>query len=95
VDDEATQRLRNAYRKERIARGVPFDEFCSKWVTPEPPEHIPYFGSWDDPQKIYATSAGQRIVMDADRLQGVFMPNPRDVRIAELEAQLAALQNGS
>jgi hypothetical protein len=33
--------------------------------------------------------------MDADRLQGVFMPNPKDVRIAELEAQLAALQNRS
>jgi acetone carboxylase alpha subunit len=92
VDEEGTRRLREQARRERIARGRPFDEFCKDWVTPEPPGHIPYFGSWDDPRKIHATSAGQRIVMDAGQLQGVFMPNPKDVRIAELEAQLAALQ---
>jgi N-methylhydantoinase B/oxoprolinase/acetone carboxylase alpha subunit len=91
VDEAATQKLRDDYRKERIARGKPFDEFCKDWVTPEPPAHIPYLGSWQDPKLIYATSAGQRIKMDADKLQGVYMPHPKDVRIAELEAQLAAL----
>lgn len=91
VDEAATQKLRDDYRKQRIARGKPFDEFCKDWVTPEPPAHIPYLGSWQDPKVIYATSAGQRIKMDADKLQGVYMPHPKDVRIAELEAQLAAL----
>ncbi len=92
VDEDATQALRQAYRQERIARGKPFDQFCKEWVTPEPPAHLPYFGSWENPREIYATSAGQRIKMPADHLQGVYMPNPKDVRIAELEAQLAALQ---
>ena len=92
VDEEATRELRTAQRRERIARGKPFDQFCREWVTPEPPVEIPYFGSWDDPRRIYATSAGQRVQMDAETLQGVFMPNPKDVRIAELEAQLAALE---
>ncbi|TJY59789.1 hydantoinase B/oxoprolinase family protein [Sinimarinibacterium sp. CAU 1509] len=90
VDAEATAELRAAYRLERIRRGKPFDQFCKEWVTPEPPRNLPYFGSWDDTTVIYATSAGQRITMPADQLQGVFMPNPKDVRIAELEAQLEA-----
>lgn len=92
VDEEATRKLRDAYRRERIRRGKPFDEFCREWITPQPPAHLPYFGSWDDPREIYATSAGQRIKMEADKLVGVFMPNPKDVRIAELEAKLAALE---
>jgi hypothetical protein len=53
---------------------------------------LPYFGSWSDPAQIYATSGGQRIKMKADSLQGVFMPNPKDVRIAELEAQIEDLK---
>jgi acetone carboxylase, alpha subunit len=90
VDEEATRRLRQEYRGERIRRGKPFDDFCREWVTPEPPQHLPYYGSWENPREIYATSAGQRIKMASDQLVGVFMPNPKDVRIAELEAKLAA-----
>jgi acetone carboxylase alpha subunit len=90
VDEDATREARQRYREQRIARGKPFDEFCREWVTEEPPADLPYYGSWADPRRIYATHAGQRIVMDADKLQGVFMPNPKDLRIAELEAELAA-----
>lgn len=92
VDEAATRQRRDEYRSQRIARGRPFDEFCRDWVKPEPPASIPYFGSWDDPREIYASSAGQRVSMSADSLVGVFMPNPKDLRIAELEAQLAVLQ---
>jgi hypothetical protein len=91
VDEAATKQLRDEYRQERIRRGKPFDEFCAEWVTSEPPAHIPYFGSWSDNKEIFATSAGQRIKLEADKLQGVFMPNPKDVRIAELEAEVSAL----
>jgi acetone carboxylase, alpha subunit len=95
VDEEATRLARQRCRQQRLARGKPFDEFCRDWVTEEPPADVPYYGSWADSRKIYATNAGQRVVMDADRLQGVFMPNPKDVRIAQLEAELAALKDRS
>jgi hypothetical protein len=92
VDVEATEALRAAERRARIARGKPFDDFVAEWVTEEPPAHLPYFGSWGDTTKIFANNAGQRVVMDADKLQGVFMPNPKDVRIMQLEGEVDALK---
>jgi hypothetical protein len=35
---------------------------------------------------------GQRIKMPADKLQGAFMINPKDLRIMQLEGELAAAQ---
>jgi N-methylhydantoinase B/oxoprolinase/acetone carboxylase alpha subunit len=92
VDVDATAERRRAYRKERICRGKPFAEFCRDWVIPAPPPDLPYCGSWDDSTEIYATSAGRRITMKADALQGVFMPNPKDLRIAELESEVERLK---
>ena len=74
-----------AKRREPAARPEPLE-------APEPPAHIPYFGAWSDNKEIFATNAGQRIKLDADKLQGVFMPNPQDVRIAELEEEVSALR---
>ena len=88
VDEAATQKLRAEYRKERIKRGKPFDQFCKEWVTPEPPQHIPYFGSWENTREIYATTMGQRVKMPSDQLQGAFMLNPKDLRIMQLEGEL-------
>lgn len=92
VDKAATEAARAVYRKERIRRGKPFDEFCKEWVTPEPPAHIPYFGSWSDTAEIYATTMGQRIKMPAAQLQGAFMINPKDLRIAQLEGEVEQLK---
>jgi N-methylhydantoinase B/oxoprolinase/acetone carboxylase alpha subunit len=89
-DLAATQALRTDERKARLARGKPYDEFIEEWQTPEPPASLPYFGSWDDPRVIYGTSVGQRVKMDADKLVSMFMLNPKDVRIAQLEADLKA-----
>ena len=89
VDVEATAEARAAERLARIARGKPFDAFCDAWVTQEPPATLPYFGSWNDRAEIYATTLGQRVRMPADAIQGAFMLDPKDVRIAELEAQLS------
>jgi N-methylhydantoinase B/oxoprolinase/acetone carboxylase alpha subunit len=89
VDEAATRKLRDQYRKERIKRGKPFDQFCKKWVTKEPPAHIPYFGSWDNGKEVYATTMGQRVKMSSDQLQGAFMLNPKDLRIMQLEGELA------
>jgi len=92
VDEAATKQRRDDYRRERLRRGKPFDQFCKDWVTPEPPAQIPYFGSWDNPREIYATTMGQRVKMPADQLQGAFMLNPKDLQIADLEARLAQAQ---
>jgi acetone carboxylase alpha subunit len=92
VDEAATKAARDAERKARLARGKPFDQFVKKWVSKEPPAALPYFGCWDDPKVIYAGLPGMRIKMDADQLQGVFMPNPKDLRIMQLEAEVGGLQ---
>lgn len=90
LDEPATEAARAAERAARKQRGIPYAEFVQRWVTKEPPPDLAYFGSWADPTVIYATPPiGPRRVMAADALEGVFMPNPRDVRIAQLEQQLA------
>jgi acetone carboxylase, alpha subunit len=92
VDVEGTLAQRAEERAARIRRGKPFDAFCKDWVSKAPPAHIPYFGSWDDRTVIHATSMGQPITMSADALRGAFMLNPKDVRIAQLESEMAALR---
>ena len=92
VDEAATAELRAAYRRERIARGKPFDAFCKDWVLPEPPGDVPYFGSWDNPKEIYAIFGDVRNKMDSDKIVGMYMPNPKDIKIGELEAKIEQLQ---
>ena len=89
VDVEATEKARAEERKARIQRGKPFEAFCKDWVTPEPPTDVPYLGSWDDNTETWASIPGMmRVKTPSDQIQGVFMPNPKDVRIAQLEAEL-------
>ena len=92
IDETATQASRDEERRARIARGKPFDEFVQEWAMPEPPAHLPYFGSWDNPKVIYGMSGGKRMKMDANKIVSMFMPNPKDLRICELEAELAAMK---
>jgi len=90
VDEAATENLRDTERASRLERGRPFDEFVDTWTTDEPPADLPYYGSWDDPTVVYGTHAGERIKMDADNITSMFMPNPKDVRIAQLEEELTS-----
>lgn len=90
VDEEGTRAARKAERDARKQRGRPFREFVADWVKPAPPESLPYYGSWDDPSVIYAGAGKERAVMQGGAVRGVMMPDPKDVRIAQLEAQLAA-----
>jgi acetone carboxylase, alpha subunit len=95
LDREGTQKARQAEREARKKRGVPFKEFVKKWVKEEPPADLPYYGSWGrDRNKIYAGPYGgvPRATMTADAIQSVFMPNPRDVKIAQLEARIKELE---
>ncbi|SEQ38291.1 N-methylhydantoinase B/oxoprolinase/acetone carboxylase, alpha subunit [Solimonas aquatica] len=90
VDEAATERARAAERQARLARGKPYDAFLAEWQTPAPPAHLPFFGCWDDATVVYGVSMGQRVKMDGKALSSMFMLNPKDLRIAELEAQLKA-----
>lgn len=95
VDIAATEQARAAERAARLARGKPYDEFLRDWQTPEPPAHLPFFGCWDDPALVYGVNMGQRVKLQGPALASMFMLNPKDLRIAELEAQLkAALAKG-
>jgi acetone carboxylase, alpha subunit len=93
VDEAGTEKLRAAERKARMARGVPYDEFVETWNTPEPPANVPYMGCWgDDVSQVYGVMLGQRVKMDGKALQSQFMLNPKDVQIAALQAEVAALK---
>ena len=78
VDEAATKQLRDAYRQERIRRGKPFDGVLRRMGDYGATGAYPILWILEsDNREIFATSAGQRIKLDADKLQGVFMPIPQ------------------
>jgi len=94
VDEAATAAARDAERAARRARGMPFDEFCAKWVKDGPDSALPYLGSWGDNHGpvVAQPPGGARTVMPADAVAGIVISNPRERRITELEAENAALK---
>ena len=92
VDAEATKKARDAERKARKARGIPFKQFVKTWNKPTPPENIPYYGSWGDNSVIHAGVAATRVTMTSDKMQTIMMADPKDVRMAQLEARIAELE---
>lgn len=90
VDVEATQKARDAERENRKARGKPYKEFVQGWETDKPSGEVPFYGSWDDRGTIYMGSPDK--TCPADAIQSVMMPDPKDVRIAKLEAEIEALK---
>ena len=87
VDASATLAARAAERASRKKRGKPYAEFVKGWETEKPPAHLPFYGSWKDPTLIFRGSPDDTCPSNA--IVGVMMPNPKDVRIAQLEAELA------
>ena len=49
VDLAGTEAARAAERAARAARGKPYDEFIGEWRRDEPPEGVPFLGSWSWP----------------------------------------------
>jgi acetone carboxylase, alpha subunit len=104
VDPIATALARDAEREARKERGVPYAEFVSEWVTSEPPEHLPYYGSWgDDNSVIHATAWSTRgpvhVCGAMAELPPIYLPDPKDLallvqqgQIEQLEARLAELE---
>jgi len=97
LDREGTIKARQAERDARKKRGLPYKDFVKKWVKDEPPADLPYYGSWGaDRETIYAGPFGgvPRTTMSASDIQPIYMPNPRDVKIATLEARIKELESG-
>lgn len=89
VDVAATNKARDAEREKRKARGVPYQEFVKKWETEKPPTDVPFYGSWGDRGTIYLGTPDK--TCPADAIESVMMPDPKDLRIAKLEAEIEAL----
>ncbi|MEM1138876.1 MAG: hydantoinase B/oxoprolinase family protein, partial [Pseudomonadota bacterium] len=89
VDEEATEKARTDERKARVSRSKPFDEFVGEWVTDAPPAHLPYYGCWADPGLLFGGSPDVKGA--PGELPPTVMPDPKDVEIARLQAQLNQL----
>jgi N-methylhydantoinase B/oxoprolinase/acetone carboxylase alpha subunit len=91
VDQAATEQARASERAMRRKRGKPYAEFVKTWEKDTPPAHLPFYGSWKDRDLIYRGTPDD--TCPADAIQGVMMPDPKDVRIARLEAELETLRH--
>jgi len=93
IDQEGTDQARATERKARLARARPFKEFAAQWTKAKPPQGLPYYGSWDDPTVLHLGSPDK--TCPADAIEPVMMPDPKDVEIAALKAELSALKGGA
>jgi N-methylhydantoinase B/oxoprolinase/acetone carboxylase alpha subunit len=98
VDVEATEAARAAERAARKERGVPYAEFIRDWVTAEPPEQLPYYGSWGaDNAVIYATAwstqGPTRVHGAMAELPPIYLPDPKDVALAGQQARIGELES--
>ncbi|RKZ72105.1 MAG: acetone carboxylase subunit alpha, partial [Gammaproteobacteria bacterium] len=85
---------RAEYREQRKKQGVPYAEFVKKHVKSEPPEDIPFYGSWNsDMSFLYAGSNDDK--RDPQNPGPVYFEHPKDVEIAKLEAELEAVREES
>jgi N-methylhydantoinase B/oxoprolinase/acetone carboxylase alpha subunit len=89
IDFEATEKAREDERRARIERSMPYSEFIKDWNQPKPPAHLQYFGCWGDEVDTLYMGAPD-VTRKADEPKPNYMLHPKDVRIGELEARLAA-----
>ncbi|HYF59377.1 MAG TPA: hydantoinase B/oxoprolinase family protein, partial [Burkholderiaceae bacterium] len=92
VDEAATEQARSALRAQRLEQSLPYDEFVAQWSRPEPPPGVPYFGAWGEDRDVL-WAAGQSF--GADQIPSIVMPDPRELRLAELEARLRELEEAT
>ena len=90
VDTIATDQARDAEHEKRKQQGKPYKEFVKEWETEKPPANVPFYGSWKDRDTIYRGSIDD--TCPADAIEPIMMPDPKDVRISELEDELQSLR---
>jgi len=94
VDMAATEKLRADYRETRKKQGVPYAEFVKSHVKDTPPENIPFYGSWNNElDYVYAGNINDK--RDAKNPGPIYVTHPKDVRISELEAELARVREAA
>ncbi len=91
VDSEATQKARADARETRIAESKPYKTFMAEWVKPKPSANVPYYGSWNDKSLVHAGSP-DKVHPAAEVNPPVIMPNPLQVKIDKLQAELDAMR---
>ena len=97
VDVAGTEAARAAERQARLRRGRPYAEFVKAWATPEPPAHLPYYGSWGDDNSIihataWTTHGPVRVAAPVSQLPQIFLPDPNVVALAVQQARIAELE---
>ena len=97
VDEPGTAAARDSERAARLRRGRPYADFLADWVTPEPPAEIPYYGSWGEDNTatwatVWSAKGPIRVSGPMAQLPPVLLPDPKDIAILTLQAQLAAAQ---
>jgi N-methylhydantoinase B/oxoprolinase/acetone carboxylase alpha subunit len=91
VDEVATKKMRDEYREQRKKQGIPYAEFVKKHVRDIPPDDIPFYGAWNgNNEQVYCGANDD--LRDAANPGANYMINPKDVRIGELEKELADLR---
>lgn len=89
VDREATDSAREAQRKARLERAKPYAEFVAEWETKAPPEGLPYYGSWGDPDVLYRGSPDS--TCPADAIEPTIMSDPAELEVARMRKRLNQL----
>ncbi|PIE42539.1 MAG: acetone carboxylase subunit alpha [Gammaproteobacteria bacterium] len=98
VDLQATEQLRDAERKARLKRGIPYAQFMKENVKDEPPEDLYYYGSWgqDNDEELIATvwdhHGPKRVRGKLKELPLITIPNRHVVKIEKLEDRVKELE---
>jgi acetone carboxylase alpha subunit len=78
---------------------VPYAEFVEKWVTAEPPAHLPYYGSWGPDNSVihataWSTHGPVKVAAPMSQMPQIFLPDPNLLTILGLQAHIAELEAG-
>jgi hypothetical protein len=90
IDEAGTQCARTAEREARKARASTWDAFCARTTRDAPPPGANFFGSWNGSEELYAGQFYPKA--RPGQVAMLFLPDPKDVEIAQLRARLAALE---
>lgn len=89
VDTEGTAAARAAERRARVERGMDWQDFIDANIRDEPPTHVPFFGSWNGSEQLYAGHYGK---YPPGAQPPLMFPDPLEVENQALKSQLEELK---